>query len=345
MRRITGFSAECGSLDAMGEPLGHTHRALITGVAGFIGSQLAEALLADGVAVSGIDCFTDNYGQAQKVRNVRSLTDWDSFDFVPSDLSVADLGDLVRDSDVVYHLAAEPGVRSSWGERYEQYVRNNLVATQRLLEAVRTEAPEARFVYASSSSVYGDADVRPTPEDAVLRPRSPYGQTKAAMEFLCRVYHDTFGLDVVGLRYFTVYGPRQRPDMAFNRLCSAAVEGSEFTVFGDGTQTRDFSYVSDIVAATRAAAVAPLADQRLFNLGGGSPAALREAIELVQELSGGNLRVSYQPSEHGDVRDTAADTSRAEAVLGFAPCVGLRAGLECEFEWVATNSRGSMALQ
>lgn len=302
-------------------------------------------MLADGVAVLGIDCFTDNYGQAQKVRNVRSLTDWDSFDFVPRDLSASDLGDIVSDSDVVYHLAAEPGVRSSWGERYEQYVRNNLVATQRLLEMVRTHTPAARFVYASSSSVYGDAGVRPTPEHAVLRPRSPYGQTKAAMEFLCGVYHDTFGLDVVGLRYFTVYGPRQRPDMAFNRMCFAAIEGTGFTVFGDGSQTRDFSHVSDIVAATRAAASAPLADERLFNLGGGSPAALREAIELVEELSGGKLRVSYQPSEQGDVRDTAADTSRAKSVLGFAPCVGLRAGLESEFEWIATNSRGGLALR
>ena len=329
----------------MGQPLGHTHRALITGVAGFIGSHLAEALLADGVAVSGIDCFTDNYGRAQKVRNARALTDWDSFGFVRGDLSTTDLGALVQDSDVVYHLAAEPGVRSSWGDRYEQYVRNNLVATQQLLEAVRTRAPGARFVYASSSSVYGDADIRPTPEDAVLRPRSPYGQTKAAMESLCRVYHDTFGLDVVGLRYFTVYGPRQRPDMAFNRLCSAALRGTEFTVFGDGAQTRDFSYVSDIVAATRAAASAPLAADRLFNLGGGSPASLREAIEVVQELSGGNLRISYQPSEWGDVRDTAADTSRARSVLGFAPCVGLRAGLEREFEWIAANSRESLALR
>jgi nucleoside-diphosphate-sugar epimerase len=308
-------------------------RALVTGCAGFIGSHLAEFLVAAGTSVVGIDCFNDNYGRAQKLHNLRYLTDWERFEFVPIDLSRGDLDDLVADADVVYHLAAEPGVRSSWGERYEQYLRNNVLATQHLLESLRRHEGR-RLVYASSSSVYGDADVHPTPEDHRLRPRSPYGQTKAAMEHLCELYHANFGVDVVGLRYFTVYGPRQRPDMAFNRICRAALQGDVFRVFGDGRQTRDFSYVSDVVAATIAAADAPLNSTRIFNIGGGSPASLRQAIEIIGELASGDLPIEYTATEHGDVKDTEADTSHARAELNFSPQVGLRQGLAAELEWM-----------
>jgi nucleoside-diphosphate-sugar epimerase len=312
-------------------------RALVTGCAGFIGSHLAESLLRDGESVLGVDCFNNNYGRDEKLHNLRQLRSWEAFDFVPVDLAQGDLDDLVRGSDVVFHLAAEPGVRASWS-RYEQYLRNNLLASQHLLESVRREDC-GRLVYASSSSVYGDAEVRPTVESTPLRPRSPYGQTKAAMEQVCEVYRDTYGLDVVGLRYFTVYGPRQRPDMAFHRLCRAALDGDEFVMFGDGEQSRDFTYVDDVVAVTRVAATAPLWAHRVFNVGGGSPATLNEVVALLEDLSGRSLRVRRSDPEHGDVRDTAADTSLAREVLGFAPAVGLEKGLRAQLDCVADPRR------
>lgn len=307
---------------------------VVTGCAGFIGSHLAESLLEDGAPVLGIDCFNDNYPRARKLENLRRLTDWDAFEFVPVDLAGGDLDDLLADAEVVYHLAAEPGVRTSWGARYERYLRNNLLATQQLLE-VLGRRPSLRMVFASSSSVYGDARERPTREDAPLRPRSPYGQTKAAMEHLCELYRMNLGVDVVGLRYFTVFGPRQRPDMAFTRLCRAVLDGSPFTMFGDGSQSRDFTYVADAVAVTRAAARAPLESQRLFNVGGGTPATLREAIGLVERFAGRPLNLVEAPSERGDVRDTAADTALARAQLGFAPRISLEEGLRAQFEWAA----------
>src|SRR5947209_2602464 len=309
-------------------------RAVVTGCAGFIGSHLAESLLSDRQQVVGIDCFNDNYGRAQKLHNLRHLTEWDEFEFVPVDLARGDLLELVAGSDVVYHLAAEPGVRSSWGERYEQYLRNNVLATQHLLEALR-RSPDTRLVYASSSSVYGDTEIRPTPESERLQPRSPYGQTKAAMESLCDLYQHNFAVHLFGLRYFTVYGPRQRPDMAFHRFCRAALEQRPIDVFGDGRQTRDFSYIGDVVAATRAAAEATLGQARVFNIGAGSPATLREAIDLIGELAGSRLQVRYGASERGDVRDTAADTRLAREWLRFAPRAALAEGLEAEFGWVA----------
>jgi nucleoside-diphosphate-sugar epimerase len=318
-------------------------RALVTGCAGFIGSHLAESILADGTEVIGVDCFNDNYGRRQKLLNLRHLANWDQFEFVPIDLARGALDDLVVDCGVVYHLAAEPGVRSSWGDRYEQYLRNNVLATQHLLEALRNH-PGTRLVYASSSSVYGDTPVRPTPEVEPLRPLSPYGQTKAAMESLCHLYQANFGLDVVGLRYFTVYGPRQRPDMAFYRLCHAAIDEEEFVVFGDGRQTRDFSYVADIVTATREAAVVAEQETRMFNIGGGTPASLREVIDLVSELHGRRLSVRYVAARHGDVRDTAADTTLARKYLAFHPGVQLAQGIEAEFAWLSKGRKdGSLS--
>jgi nucleoside-diphosphate-sugar epimerase len=315
---------------------------LVTGCAGFIGSHLAESLLTDGADVIGIDCFNDNYGRREKLLNLRHLTSWDGFEFTPIDLARGALEDVVGECDLVLHLAAEPGVRTSWGTRYEQYLRNNVLATQHLLEALRA-TPETRFVYASSSSVYGDCEQRPTPETATLRPRSPYGQTKAAMEHLCNLYRMSFGLDTVGLRYFTVFGPRQRPDMAFHRICLAALGGDEFTVFGDGRQTRDFTYVADVVAATRAAALAAVGEQRLFNIGGGTPASLREAIDIISAAAPRPVRVRYEEPERGDVRDTAADTTLARDLLGFAPTVSLADGLAAELEWLAARGSGRPA--
>jgi nucleoside-diphosphate-sugar epimerase len=312
-------------------------KALVTGCAGFIGSHLTEALLADRVAVLGVDCFNDNYGRREKLHNLETARDWDGFDFVPLDLSRGELRDLVEDCDVVYHLAAEPGVRSSWGLRFDQYLRNNVLATQLLLEAMRGN-PEKRFVYASSSSIYGEAETLPTPEDTTPRPHSPYGMTKLAGEHLCSLYHGNHGVDSVALRYFSVFGPRQRPDMAFNIFCRAAVTGEAITVFGDGRQTRDFTYVGDVVTATRAAADAPAVGGGVFNIGGGSRIALTDAIELVRELSGRPLEVQHLPTQDGDVRDTGADTSRARHALGFAPTTSFRDGLRAEYEWVVSTA-------
>ena len=233
-------------------------RVLVTGCAGFIGSHLTESLLFDGHEVVGIDCFNDNYGRPAKRQNLEHALEWKEFDFVPLDLVRGELAPLIEECDVVFHLAAEPGVRSSWGDRFESYERNNIAATHQLLEAAKL-VPEKRFVYASSSSVYGQAEMLPTPESTTPRPFSPYGVTKLAAEHLCDAYHRNFGVALVSLRYFSVYGPRQRPDMAFNIFCRAALDGQPLHVYGDGGQTRDFTYVADVVAATRAAAQSPTA--------------------------------------------------------------------------------------
>lgn len=315
-------------------------RALVTGCAGFIGSNLTDSLLADGWEVLGVDCFNDNYGRAQKRRNLESALRWTEFDFVPLDLARGELRELVEECDVVFHLAAEPGVRASWGQRFESYERNNITATQHLLEAAR-HRPEVPFVYAGSSSIYGQAERFPTPEDTVPRPFSPYGMTKLAAEHLGAIYHGNFGVSVVTLRYFSVYGPRQRPDMAFNRFAAAALQGQSLTVFGDGGQSRDFTYVGDVVAATRAAAATPEAIGGVFNIGGGNRVTLNEVVAMLEEIAGRPLDVHRSEAERGDVRDTGADTTRAQTVLGFAPATTLRDGLAAEFEWMSGQlSRG-----
>jgi nucleoside-diphosphate-sugar epimerase len=295
-------------------------KALVTGCAGFIGSHLTESLLADGATVLGVDCFNDNYGRRQKLHNLETARDWDQFDFVPVDLSRGELHELVEECDTVYHLAAEPGVRSSWGLRFDQYLRNNVLATQLLLEAMRDQ-PGKRFVYASSSSIYGEAEALPTPEATTPRPFSPYGMTKLAAEHLCSLYHGNHGVDTVALRYFSVYGPRQRPDMAFNIFCRA------------------FTYVGDVVAATRAAASIAEATGGTFNVGGGSRTALAEAIDLIREFGGRPLEVAHLPMQDGDVRDTGADTTLARETLGYAPSTSFADGLEAEFEWVVASAR------
>jgi nucleoside-diphosphate-sugar epimerase len=308
-------------------------KALVTGCAGFVGSHLADALLADGHEVLGVDMLLDNYAWGVKLENLARAREFDAFDFLPLDLSEADLEPLVEECGVVFHLAAEPGVRSSWGARFASYERNNVLATQRLLEAVKPW-PEKRVVYASSSSVYGDAERLPTGEDTLPRPFSPYGVTKLAAEHLCALYHGNLGLATVSLRYFSVYGPRQRPDMAFNRFCRGALDGEPLTVFGDGEQTRDFTFVGDVVAATRAAAVSPSAPGRVYNVGGGSRVSVNEALELIASFSGRPLDVRYLDTERGDVRDTGAEIVRARRDLGFRPATSVEVGLGAEFEWL-----------
>jgi nucleoside-diphosphate-sugar epimerase len=309
-------------------------KALVTGCAGFIGSHLTDGLLADRHGVLGVDNLLDNYAGEVKRENLARARDFEAFRFLALDVSEAELGPLVEDCDVVFHLAAEPGVRSSWGGRFGSYERNNVLATQRLLETL-TQWPEKRVVYASSSSVYGDAERLPTTEEALPRPFSPYGVTKLAAEHLCSLYHRNFGLATVSLRYFSVYGPRQRPDMAFNRFCRAALAGDSLTVFGDGRQTRDFTFVADVVAATRAAAVSPSAAGGVYNVGGGSRVSVNEALRLIASFIGRPLDVRYAETERGDVCDTGAAIARARRDLDFRPGTSVEEGLGAEFAWMA----------
>jgi nucleoside-diphosphate-sugar epimerase len=312
-------------------------RALVTGCAGFIGSQVAEALLAGGHEVIGIDCFTDNYPREHKQANLVPAREHDRFTFVNADLVTTGVEALLEGCDAVFHLAAEPGVRSSWGQKFDRYLRNNIRATQRLLEASARE-PGRRVVYASSSSIYGDSEALPTPEDATPQPLSPYGVTKLAAEQLCRLYHAEQGVDAVALRFFSVYGPRQRPDMAFRRFCEAAASGAPIEIYGDGRQTRDFTFVGDVVAAVLAAGVADGVGGEVYNIGGGSRVSLAATLELLAAIAGRPLDVRHRERESGDVQDTGAAIERANEALGFEPATDLREGLQAEFEWVLEHS-------
>jgi nucleoside-diphosphate-sugar epimerase len=299
-------------------------KALVTGSAGFIGSHLCEHLLAAGHAVVGVDCLTDYYDTSRKERNLRLLAGRRGWSFIRDDLLTMPIDDLVADADVVFHLAGQPGVRASWGAEFGTYVRQNVLVTQRLLESVRRH-PVWKFVYASSSSVYGDAESYPTVETLRPQPVSPYGVTKLAAEHLCEVYCKNFGVPTASLRFFTVYGPRQRPDMAFARLIDAAVYGTPFTLYGDGGQTRDFTYVGDIVEALRRAALSPWTG--VANLGGGNRVSMAEVIELIGELAGTPVPLLRHEKQDGDVRHTAADTTVAQNAFGYRPVTSLRDGL------------------
>jgi UDP-glucose 4-epimerase len=312
-------------------------RAVVTGAAGFIGSTLAERLLADGHEVLGIDCFTDYYPREAKERNVASLRAYDRFRLVEARLQEADLVPLVEGADHVYHLAAQAGVRASWGRDFEHYTGHNVLATQRLLEAALA-AGRPRIVYASSSSVYGDAPVLPLREDGPCQPVSPYGVTKLAAEHLAVLYHRNFGLPTVSLRFFTVYGPRQRPDMAFHRFLKAARDGQPITVYGDGLQTRDFTFVDDIVAAVLAAALSGRPGS-VYNVGGGERIALNDVLRVIEQVTARPLSVHRQEAQKGDMRDTFADTSAAARDLGFRSRVSLAEGLAREWQWLLGGGR------
>ena len=308
-----------------------TRKALVTGAAGFIGSHLTERLLEDGWQVVAMDCFTDYYPRATKEQNLAACWTHPRLRFVEADLVTCDLEPLLADVDVVFHQAGQAGVRASWGAEFEMYVQNNILATQRLLEALKGRTLH-RFVYASSSSIYGDAQDLPVREETLPQPISPYGVTKLAAEHLCRLYHTNFGLPTVSLRYFTVYGPRQRPDMAFHRLIRAMLEGGTFPLYGDGQQTRDFTFVADAVAANLLAIEAP--PGQVFNIGGGSRVTMNQVIATLEEIVGRPAPVERQAAQAGDVRHTWADTSAAREVLGFAPRVSLREGLAQEVAWL-----------
>ncbi len=309
-------------------------KALITGVAGFVGSHLAERLLGEGAEVVGIDCFTDYYPRPLKERNIQGLHGRPTFRFVEGAIQEVDLAPLLSGVTHVFHLAAQAGVRRSWGAEFSIYTACNVDATQALLEAcLRSDIQ--RFVYSSSSSVYGDAVTIPMREDARPQPVSPYGVTKLAAEHLCHLYWVNHRLPTTSLRYFTVYGPRQRPDMAFHRFLRAIDQGVEVTLFGDGEQTRDFTYIADAVSATIAAANQG-APGGVYNIGGGSRVSMKHVLDLMADCTGQVPRVRHEPPQKGDMRDTYADTSRARQDLDFVPSVDLGDGIRAEHEWLAT---------
>jgi nucleoside-diphosphate-sugar epimerase len=311
-------------------------KALVTGAAGFIASHLSGQLLDRGAEVIGIDCFADYYPRPIKEANLEALGSRPGFSFIESTIQGADLDRLLDGVTHVFHLAAQAGVRKSWGHDFQVYTTNNIEATQVLLEAC-VGKPLHRLVYASSSSVYGDAATIPMREDAVPHPLSPYGVTKLAAEHLCHLYSANHGVPATSVRYFTVYGPRQRPDMAFNRFLKAARRGDPIAVFGDGGQTRDFTFVTDAVAGTIAAGERGVPG-RAYNLGGGSRVSLNEVLDIIGRVTGQPLHIERGPAQKGDVRDTYADTSLARTDLGFQPTVSLADGLAEEYRWLASAS-------
>ena len=308
-------------------------RALVTGAAGFIGSTLSGALLASGAEVTGVDCFTDYYSREIKAGNLAPLLRQPGFQFVEAALQSAPLETLLDGATHVFHLAAQAGVRGSWGTQFGSYTSHNVDATQRLLEAAKGR-PLHRLVYASSSSVYGDAAPVPMREDARVQPLSPYGVTKLAAEHLCQLYEANHGVPTVSMRYFTVYGPRQRPDMGFHRFIRAALLGEPITLFGDGEQTRDFTYVDDAVRGTMAAGDRGQPGG-VYNIGGGSRVTINHVLDLIGRRTGRSLDIRRLAAEKGDMRDTWADTSRAQADLGFRAATPLDAGIGAECEWLA----------
>ncbi len=305
-------------------------RSVVTGVAGFIGSTLAERLIALGHDVVGIDCFTPYYDVRVKRANLARLLAEPGFTLVEGDLVSLDLGPALDGADYVFHQAAQAGVRASWGDTFATYTHCNVDATQRLLEALK-EQPIRKLVYASSSSVYGNAEL-PMRETVRPQPVSPYGVTKLAAEHLCYLYHVNFGVPTVSLRYFTVYGPRQRPDMGIHKFIRAVLSGEPITVYGDGTQSRDFTFVDDIVQANVQAALQPVVGEAI-NVGGGSRIVLNDLLSLIQEAVGRPARLVYAENQKGDVGHTGAYCSRAHELLDFQPAVDIAEGVRRQVAW------------
>jgi UDP-glucose 4-epimerase len=307
-------------------------KALVTGSAGFIGSHLCEYLLKNGVRVVGIDNFMDYYPRSMKEANIAGMMQDKGFEFVEADILTVDLSKILDRVDIIFHEAAQAGVRASWGESFKIYSDNNVLATQVLLEACKA-SPIQKFVYASSSSVYGDTTDLPMRESSLPRPISPYGVSKLAAEHLCWLYYKNFGVPAVSLRYFTVYGARQRPDMAFHRFLRSATEGKHIAVYGDGEQSREFTHVDDIVEATWMASKNGLAGE-VFNIGGGSRITLNQVIRIIQEIVDREIEARYEGKQKGDVRHTFADMTKAAEELGYQPKVQLQDGLRREYEWI-----------
>jgi nucleoside-diphosphate-sugar epimerase len=310
---------------------------LITGAAGFIGSHLTEACLERGWNVTAVDALTPSYSPADKVRNSAGFARHPRCRYLELDVVELDLDATLADVEIVFHFAAEAGVRASWGQRFDTYTQLNVTVMQRLLEAARTAGHLQKFVFASSSSVYGDAETFPTTEDQILRPISPYGATKALGENLCYLYYRAFDVPTTSLRFFSVYGPRQRPDMGFHRLIEAGLSGRPFSLYGDGTQTRDFTYVDDVVRGALQAAEQAQPGS-LMNIGGGAPITMNAAVAIVGEQIP-DLRIERTRGGHGDARHTGADITRARQEIGYEPQWTLAEGLLSQLEWHQRRQR------
>lgn len=314
-------------------------RALVTGCAGFIGSHLVERLLRDGYKVTGVDCFTDFYSRTIKEENINELLGYQEFSLLENDIPQMDGFPQV---DYVFHQAAQAGVRESWGKNFQVYTKNNVEATQRLLEFYK-DTEIRKFVYASSSSVYGNVAL-PMREDSPLKPESPYGVTKQTAENLCYLYCINYHVPTISLRYFTVYGPRQRPDMAIHRFVRAILNGKQITVYGDGGQTRDSTYISDIIEANLLAANSDLAGE-VLNVGSGARMSINELIHKIEGITGKKAKLEYIEKQRGDVRDTLADISKAKQLLNWKPKVKIGDGLATYIRWLGRqNNQNSSQL-
>jgi len=307
-------------------------RAIVTGCAGFIGSHLVDSLLEMGYEVIGIDCFTNYYPRWIKERNLENGLKNERFKLIEKDILELDLGKIVDGLDYLFHIAAQVGVRKSWGDNFKVYVKNNILATQKLLEACKNKNIK-KFVFASSSSVYGDVAKLPMREDYYPKPISPYGSSKLACESLCYLYWKNYKVPTVSLRYFTVYGERQRPDMAFHKFIRAILTDKEIEIYGDGTQTRDFTYVGDVIEGTILGAETD-AEGEVFNIAAGSRISVNEILEILQKFIGKDARIKYLEIKKGDVKHTHADVSKAKKILGYRPNFRLKDGLEKEVEWI-----------
>jgi UDP-glucose 4-epimerase len=307
---------------------------LVTGAAGFIGSHLSRRLLEEGFSVTGVDSFTDYYPRWIKSTNLSPLQSESNFSFIEEDINSIDLHQLLRRIDYVFHMAAQAGVRASWGQSFTEYLRNNVEATQRLLEMSK-DLPLQRFIYASSSSVYGFCPELPMRESSPLLPYSPYGVTKLAAENLCHLYFKNYGVPTISLRFFTVYGPGQRPDMAFHKFFRASVEDKPITVFGTGEQTRDFTYINDIVDAIFVCTSRGRAGET-YNLGGGDRKMLKDLFPLFEEICGKKIDIDWEERQKGDVLHTLADIQKAKTDLGFEPKTPIDEGLSEEWKWIKT---------
>ena len=308
-------------------------KALVTGCAGFIGSNLTDRLLDLGCEVIGIDCFTDYYARSIKEANLSNVLKSSSFKFIENDLSKMD---DFPEVDSVFHLAAQAGVRASWGKSFEVYTRNNIEATQKLLEFYKGRNIK-KFVYSSSSSVYGNVKL-PMKEDSLLKPVSPYGASKLAAEHLCYLYWKNYNVSTISLRYFTVYGPRQRPDMAIHKFIKAILNGDQITIYGDGTQTRDFTFVQDVVKANILAAESKV-EGEIFNIGGGNRITVNDLIKEIEKITGKKAKMNYIEKQKGDVEDTWADTQKVQQILGWQAETGIVQGLEKYISWVMEEDK------
>ncbi len=309
---------------------------IVTGAAGFIGSSLSERLLREGHEVIGVDQVNDYYDQSLKRKNVEFLKDFDKFRFVEDDIQNLNWQDLLQGTSTVFHQAAQAGVRASWGQGFRDYTERNINSTQIMLEAAKEVGTLERFVYAGTSSVYGNAETMPTSELIPPQPVSPYGITKLASERMCFLYHRNFNVPVTSLRYFTVYGPRQRPDMAFHKFFKAAIKGTTIPIYGDGKQTRDFTFISDAVEANLLAVKIPEAVGEIFNIGGGSRVILNDVLDEIDSIVGKPITRDYGDRARGDARHTSADVTKAKTILGYDPQVSLSEGLRREWEWIQT---------